>query len=73
MIQIRNVPETVHRKLKSHAALDGMSLSEYLLAEVRRAADRPSLTELRQRLAQRTPVKLETSAAEAVRQERDSR
>jgi antitoxin FitA len=73
MIQIRNVPETVHRKLKSHAALEGMSLSEYLLVEVRRAAERPSLSELRQRLAQRTSVKLAGSAAEAIRQERDSR
>jgi plasmid stability protein len=73
MIQIRNVPETVHRKLKSHAALEGMSLSEYLLVEVRRAAERPSLSELRQRLAQRTPVKLEVSPARAIREERDSR
>ena len=73
MIQIRNVPETVHRKLKARASLEGMSLSEYLLAEVRRTADRPSLSELRQRLAQRTPVRLDVSAARAVREERDSR
>jgi plasmid stability protein len=73
MIQIRNVPETVHRRLKAHAALEGMSLSEYLLAEVRRAADRPSLSEMRQRLAQRAPVKLDVPAAEALREQRDSR
>jgi antitoxin FitA len=73
MIQIRNVPDTVHRRLKSHAALEGMSLSEYLLAEVRRAADRPSLSELRQRLAQRAPVKLGASPTQALREERDSR
>jgi antitoxin FitA len=72
MIQIRNVPETVHRRLKAHAALEGMSLSEYLLAEIRRTAERPSLSEMKQRLAQRAPVKLEVSAAEAVREERDS-
>jgi plasmid stability protein len=73
MIQIRDVPDTLHRRLKARAALEGMSLSEYLLAEVRRSAERPSLTELRQRLAQRAPVKLDVSAAEAVREARDSR
>jgi plasmid stability protein len=39
MIQIRNVPEALHRKLKSRAALAGMSLSDYLLAELRQLAD----------------------------------
>jgi plasmid stability protein len=73
MIQIRDVPDTLHRRLKARAALEGMSLSEYLLAEVRRSAERPSLTELRQRLAQRGPVKLEVSPAQAIREERDSR
>jgi plasmid stability protein len=73
MIQLRNVPETLHRKLKARAALEGMSLSEYLIAEVRRAAERPSLSELRQRLADRTPVTPGVSPAEAVRTERDAR
>ena len=36
MIQVRNVPDALHRKLKSRAALEGMSLSDYLLAELRR-------------------------------------
>lgn len=73
MIQLRNVPDALHRKLKSRAALEGMSLSEYLIAEVRRAADRPSLSELRQRLAERTPVTPGVSPARAVRAERDAR
>lgn len=73
MIQIRNVPDTVHRQLKARAALEGMSLSEYLLAELRRVTERPSITELRQRLAQRTPVNPNESPAEAVRAERESR
>jgi plasmid stability protein len=73
MIQLRNVPETLHRKLKARAALEGMSLSEYLIAEVRRAAERPSISELRQRLADRTPVTPGVSPAEAVRAERDAR
>jgi plasmid stability protein len=73
MIQLRNVPETLHRKLKARAALEGMSLSEYLIAEVRRTAERPSISELRQRLADRTPVTPGVSPAEAVRAERDAR
>jgi len=73
MIQIRNVPDALHRKLKARAALEGMSLSEYLLSEVRRAAERPSVSELRQRLAQRTPVQPSPSPARALREERDAR
>ncbi|HUG54465.1 MAG TPA: hypothetical protein VMR21_12740 [Vicinamibacteria bacterium] len=73
MIQLRNVPDALHRKLKARAALEGRSLSEYLLDEVRRAAERPSLGELRQRLAARTPVKGAVSSARAVREEREAR
>ena len=73
MIQLRNVPDALHRKLKARAALEGLSLSEYLIGEVRRSAERPSLIELRQRLAQRTPVTPGVSPAEAVRAERDAR
>jgi antitoxin FitA len=73
MIQLRDVPDALHRKLKARAALEGMSLSAYLVAEVRRAAERPSVGELRQRLAERTPVTPGVSPAEAVRAERDTR
>jgi plasmid stability protein len=71
VIQLRNVPDTLHRRLKAKAALEGISLSEYLLAEVRRSAERPSLAELRQRLAERTRVTPSLSPRLAVRQERD--
>lgn len=73
MIQIRNVPEAIHRKLKARAALAGMSLSDYLLAEVRRLAERPTLEELRQRLAARAASSPSPAPAEAVREERDRR
>jgi antitoxin FitA len=73
MIQIRNVPDGIHRKLKARAAMAGMSLSDYLLAELRRLAERPTLDELRQRLAARAPAAPAPSAAEAVREERNSR
>jgi plasmid stability protein len=71
MIQIRNVPEALHRTLKSRAALAGMSLSDYLLDEIRRVAERPTLDELRARLRSRTETTPSVSPAEAIRAERD--
>jgi plasmid stability protein len=73
MIQIRNVPDTLHRQLKSRAALAGMSLSDYLLQEMRRLAERPTLDELRARLEGRPEVALSEAPAQAVRAERDRR
>lgn len=72
MIQIRNVPDSLHRTLKARAAMAGMSLSDYLIAEIRRSAERPSLEELRERLHKREPIAPEVKPAEAVRRERDS-
>lgn len=73
MIQLRNVPDTLHRKLKSRAALAGMSLSDYLIAEIRKSAECPTMEELRERLTRRDPVDLKESPAEAVRAERENR
>ena len=73
MIQIRNVPEALHRRLKARAAMAGLSLSDLLLREVMIVAETPSVDELRARLAALTPVKTDISAAEAVRAERDGR
>jgi antitoxin FitA len=73
MIQVRNVPDNLHRTLKAQAALAGMSLSDFLLAEIRRVAERPTLAELRERLHRRSRLVASVSAAEAVRRERDSR
>src|SRR4051794_1000523 len=71
MIQIRNVPDALHRRLKSRAALAGMSLSDYLLQEIAQVAERPTIDELRARLHSRSPVELSVSPAEAVRRDRD--
>ena len=71
MIQIRNVPDALHRKLKSRAALAGMSLSDYLLSEIRQVAERPTLEELRTRLHGRSGASPSIPPAEAVRAERD--
>jgi plasmid stability protein len=73
MVQIRNMPDAVHRVLKARAALAGLSLSDYLLAELRKVAERPTLSEMRERLEKRPPVRTRVSSARAVRAERDRR
>jgi plasmid stability protein len=73
MIQIRNVPEPLHRTLTVRAAQEGLSLSDYLLKELRRGADRPTMEELRARIAAREPADPGESGAEAVRAEREAR
>lgn len=72
MIQLRNVPDELHRKLKARAAASGQSLSEYLIAEIRAVAERPSPAEMRYRLLQRAPAKVRESAARALRAERST-
>lgn len=73
MIQVRNVPDTVHRTLKARAAMAGLSLSEFLLSELRQLAERPTMDELRDRVHRREAVSLKISAARSVREERDTR
>jgi len=73
MIQIRNVPEGLHRRLKARAAMMGMSLSDLLLGEIAAFAETPTPDELRARLAARSPAPADFSAAEAVRAEREAR
>jgi len=73
MIQIRNVPDELHRTLKARAALAGLSLSEYLLREIRQVAERPTPEEMRARLLGRPPINLTLDTADAVRAERDGR
>lgn len=73
MIQIRNVPDGIHRTLKARAALEGLSLSEYLLRELRRLSERPTRAELAERIRQRGEVKPKEPIVRAVRAERDAR
>jgi len=73
LIQVRNVPEDLHRRVKARAALQGMSMSEYVLRELERAMECPTLEELRARIKALPPVELSTSAAELIREERDRR
>lgn len=73
MIQVRNVPASIHRQLKARAALRGVSLSDYVLDELRRSVETPTREVLLERLAGRSPVTLRPSAAEVVRMERELR
>ncbi len=73
MIQLRNVPDALHRGLKARAALAGMSLSDYLLAEIKEIAERPTLAELRDRLHTRKPVRVQLDTARLVQEEREAR
>jgi len=73
MIQIRNVPDELHRRLKARAAMEGTSLSDYLRAQMQAIAERPTIAELRQRLESRSRVRSKESAAAAVRAERETR
>ncbi len=68
MIQIRNVPEDLHRKLKVRAAELGMTLSDYLLSEVRQAAEKPTLQEVLAQLDREKPLTVEESSAEIIRE-----
>jgi hypothetical protein len=73
MIQVRHVPDALHRRLRARAALAGMSLSDYLRLELEAAAERLTPAEIRERLAALDPVKVRQRPSAAVRAERDAR
>jgi antitoxin FitA len=72
-VQIRNVPDDLHRRLKVRAAKAGMSLSEYLLAELRRSAETPTMEEFVELVRSRGLVRLRTRPADLIREDRDTR
>ena len=70
-IQLRNVPDELHKKLKVRATLESMSLSDYLIRELQMIAERPTHAELRERLAARSRIVPRVAPAAPVRAERD--
>jgi plasmid stability protein len=72
MIQIRGVPDDVHRVLKARAALAGTSLSELILEELQAMVALPSVEELRHRLAEAEPFAMRKSSANTIRKDRDA-
>lgn len=73
MVQIRNVPGEMHRRLKARAAMEGLSMSDYVLRELRKALDRPTRQEVLERIRSGAPRRLSRPPADLVREERDSR
>ena len=73
MIQVRDVPEHVHATLKSRAAREGMSLSDFLKKELARAAERPTMQEWLERSQHAKPIRAKSSPAQVIRELRDSR
>lgn len=72
MIQIRNVPDDLHRTLKVRAAKAGMTLSDYLLSEIELIAEKPTLKEWVEMVSRDEPVELDESPAEIIRRMRDA-
>jgi plasmid stability protein len=72
MIQVRNVPEHVHRVLKARSALLGKSLSDLILEELQTMAALPAPEELLQQLRAAEPFKMKRSSAALIRKERDA-
>lgn len=73
MIQLRNVPDDLHRKLKARAAQEGLSLSDYILSDVTRLAEQPTHDEIRLRLSKLRPLKLREPTKQTIRAMRDGR
>jgi plasmid stability protein len=73
MVQIRNVPAEIHRRLKARAAIEGLSMSDYVLRELRKSLERPTREEILERLRSLPVRRLKPSAADVIRAERDSR
>jgi plasmid stability protein len=71
LIQVRNVPDEFHRRLKARAAIEGLSMSDYVLRELRKALDRPTRREILDRLQAQPVRRLRQGAAEVIRAERD--
>jgi len=73
MIQIRNVPDDVHRAAKARAAMEGMTLSDFALAALREAVARPTIAEIGARIRLMEPVEGPPPVADLVRAERGAR
>lgn len=73
MVQIRNMPAELHRRLKARAAMEGLTMSDFVMREIRKALDRPTRQEILDRLRARPPRRLRKPAAEVIRAERDAR
>ncbi len=72
MIQIRNVPDDLHRKLKVRAAQEGMTLSDYLLSEIESVAKKPTMKEWLEKVSRDEPVEVDELPEVTIRRMRDA-
>lgn len=73
MVQIRNVPKEFHRRLKARAAMEGMSMSDYVMRELRKSLEVPTRQEILERLRAQPVRRLQPTPTEVLREERDRR
>jgi len=73
MVQVRNLPSAFHRRLKARAAIEGMSMSDFIIREVGKALDRPTRQEVLERLTAGPARKLQHSPADVIRIGREER
>jgi plasmid stability protein len=71
-IQIRNVPDELHRTLKARASSLGMTLSDYLLSEIEQVAAKPTMKEWLERVANLEPVEVDEPPEVVIRRMRDA-
>lgn len=72
-LQVKDVPEEMHRELRRRANLDGLSIRDYLLRLIRNDQQRPPATEWLARLRRLEPLDLGASAADLVQADRAAR
>ena len=73
MIQIRNVPDSLHRRLKARAAIEGISMSQFIMREIEKSLEHPSRKELLDAISKQPEIKLNMPPAEILGKERDAR
>ena len=73
MLRIRNVPNDLPARLKVRAAFAGMSMSDYVLREIRQSLDQPTREEVFARIAELPPIQLDPLPADILREGRDRR
>jgi plasmid stability protein len=73
MIQVRNVPDRLHRELVKRARASGQTLTDYVQGILEKEVARPPAREVFERIAARSPIKLDRPAADLIGAERQSR
>ena len=73
MIQVRNVPDSLHKELMRRARARGQTLTDYVQEILEREVARPEPEEVFRRILRSSPVDLPVPAATLIREERSER